>query len=579
MAAVASVRCAVVAVRCVRSRLSTPPSGGYTCRRALVHTPCASSSERDNVVARDLDLLGLSSTRHYDLPPFYADVRLHDHTHQILDMSQAIDDPSSLFVVVSQNARKALISTDEATGQPVQAKYLGRDDARRLAGDAKPSYLGTQESGAHVFVVVADDGASSSSSSSSSRFAEVKLEGPHIGRHDASVLAKACGLVSWQIANKFCSRCGASMHRSDDGKSAKCTGEGCSRREFPRTDPAIITIVTSGDWVLLGRNPKWPPGRYSALAGFLELGETFEQCLAREVQEESGVDVSDAEMIYQESQPWPFPRSLMVGYQTKLPPPTFENPPRLVGAAGQTVALPSAPPTRVPFGRSNDAELADVRWFHRDYLRATLRGATDASEAAMLSRAFYGDENDDAASPPVQVPGEHSLARRLLDRWLDDIRGTDTSAAVEGGGLIERISSAPNLDTLSNGHKHWRRKYVLCVVSDVMTDECKLVVRIHELDDYGYHMDCYRQLVGECRAIDDKRRLQVEPLGGGRIEFNPWCDGDGNDGVTRSGYGSFVVYGYSNAFPFERQPLHDLSAAIVQHAYPFLDVSWHDGGY
>ena len=128
-----------------------------------------------------------------------------------------------------------------------------------------------------------------------------------------------------------------------------CTRPGCETEFFPRVDPAVIVLVTDGDRALLGRQPGWPAGRYSTIAGFVEPGESLEDAVRREVLEETGIETGA--MAYQSSQPWPFPRSLMLGFR----------------AEARTTEI-----------RIGDAELEDVRWFHRDELAARLDDAVPA---------------------------------------------------------------------------------------------------------------------------------------------------------------------------------------------------------
>ncbi len=142
----------------------------------------------------------------------------------------------------------------------------------------------------------------------------------------------------------------------------------CGAEHHPRTDPVVIMLVvdSENDRVLLGRQPSWPDGRYSALAGFVEPGESLEDAVAREVLEESGVEVTDAR--YVSSQPWPFPSSLMLGFEAAY-------------LSGEPVAA--------------DGELDDARWFTRSELleAAAERGA-------------------------LRLPPSLAIARRLIDGWL-----------------------------------------------------------------------------------------------------------------------------------------------------------------
>ncbi len=152
---------------------------------------------------------------------------------------------------------------------------------------------------------------------------------------------------------------------ADAGYLRRCPN--CGASHHPRTDPVVIMLVVDRDRVLLGRQASWPQRRYSALAGFVEPGESLEEAVAREVAEESGVEVRDVRYIA--SQPWPFPASLMLGFIAEW--------------AGGTPAV-------------RDDELEDVRWFTREEVR----------EAA-------------AERGPLLLPAPVAIARRLLDVWLD----------------------------------------------------------------------------------------------------------------------------------------------------------------
>jgi NAD+ diphosphatase len=149
-------------------------------------------------------------------------------------------------------------------------------------------------------------------------------------------------------------------------------------QHHPRTDPVVIMLVTDGDRALLGRQPSWPAGRYSALAGFVEPGEALETAVAREVREEAGVEVRDVR--YVASQPWPFPVSLMLGFHATY-------------ASGEP-----AP---------GDAELEDVRWFTRDELAVAAR-----DDIAWIDGVGGGQADR------LLVPPRLAIARHLLDRWL-----------------------------------------------------------------------------------------------------------------------------------------------------------------
>ena len=201
------------------------------------------------------------------------------------------------------------------------------------------------------------------------RASELLALGPLLGDRDAGLLVHAVGLVNWHRAHPRCARCGAATEVVRGGSVRRCPVDGSEH--FPRTDPAIIVLVTDGgDRCVLGRQPVWPAGRYSTLAGFVEPGESAEQAVVREVREESGLQVRDVR--YVASQPWPFPSSLMLGFT----------------AVCDASAVP----------RPADGELDDVRWFSREELQAAASWGT---------------------GPGLQLPGAVSIARHLVDGWLD----------------------------------------------------------------------------------------------------------------------------------------------------------------
>ncbi|MEN3930117.1 NAD(+) diphosphatase [Microvirga sp. W0021] len=126
---------------------------------------------------------------------------------------------------------------------------------------------------------------------------------------ELGLLASAKSILTWHNRNRFCANCGHPTSHASSGFRRDCSF--CNAQHFPRTDPVVIMLITKGDQCLLGRSPHFPPGRFSCLAGFIEPGETVEAAVRREVFEETGVRVG--EVRYLQSQPWPFPSSLMIG--------------------------------------------------------------------------------------------------------------------------------------------------------------------------------------------------------------------------------------------------------------------------
>ncbi len=196
---------------------------------------------------------------------------------------------------------------------------------------------------------------------------------PALPDDEASVLACARALLVWQSRHRHCGVCGAPTAPRNAGHSLRCTSSQCGTEFFPRIDPAIIVLVSAGDEVLLGRQASWAPGRYSALAGFVEAGESLEDTVVREVREEVGLKVDSAR--YFASQPWPFPSSLMVGFHAT--------------AAKAPIVF--------------DGELEDARW-------------------------HTADELDHAR--PGMLPPPHTIARRLLESWFRSLRGRGLNAGI-----------------------------------------------------------------------------------------------------------------------------------------------------
>lgn len=169
--------------------------------------------------------------------------------------------------------------------------------------------------GIHHWAVVADSGVIPDPAPTADHVIPIRAIGPQLSDDDAATAATAVALLRWHATAIFCSRCGQVTVPDIAGRSRRCPQ---GHEEFPRTDPAVIVLVHDGaDRAVLGRQPSWDPGRFSVLAGFAEAGESLEGTVAREMGEEIGVAVSDIE--YLGSQPWPFPRSLMIAFAARAP--------------------------------------------------------------------------------------------------------------------------------------------------------------------------------------------------------------------------------------------------------------------
>ena len=186
---------------------------------------------------------------------------------------------------------------------------------------------------------------------------------------EASYLVHAIGLAEWHWATRFCPRCGGALEARQSGHVLVCTS--CGKEQFPRTDAAVIMLITDDqDRALLGRQPIWPAGRWSTLAGFVEPGESLEDAVRREVREESGITVG--EVAYAASQPWPLPASLMLGFN------------------GRAVSTDI---------HVDDNELEAARWWSREDVRAAVdSGELLIPSGVSISRSllinWYGEELD-----------------------------------------------------------------------------------------------------------------------------------------------------------------------------------------
>lgn len=182
---------------------------------------------------------------------------------------------------------------------------------------------------------------------------------------DAALVASARAMAHWHQGHRFCGRCGAATRSEQAGHVRVCTHPECGRQHFPRTDPAVIMLVTHEDRALLARHPQSPPGAFATLAGFVEPGESLEAAVAREAYEEAGLRLE--RVRYHSSEPWPFPGTIMLGFVAE--------------AVSDRLQL-------------DPAEVAEARWVTREELRRQV------------------DDGD------LVLPSRVSLAHRLVDDWL-----------------------------------------------------------------------------------------------------------------------------------------------------------------
>ncbi len=205
-------------------------------------------------------------------------------------------------------------------------------------------------------------------------FQDARTVAAFLPLEESAIVAQGKSLLDWHARHGFCAKCGAPTRLAKAGAQRICTAESCKAEHFPRVDPVAIMLVTRtdarGDYCLMGRQPRFPPGMYSALAGFIEPGESLEEAVAREIWEEAGLRVRDVR--YMKSQPWPYPSSLMIGCRA---------------IADDDKLTPDM------------NELDDLQWFTRDQVKAVLSGDKSLN--------FF-------------VPPRFAIAHHLLRDWAED---------------------------------------------------------------------------------------------------------------------------------------------------------------
>ena len=198
-------------------------------------------------------------------------------------------------------------------------------------------FLGVHDDGGALFARLLSETAEASPGAGAAKLIDLRSLAMQdlLPTGELGLIAQGRTLLAWHQRHRFCANCGARTEAADGGYRRHCAA--CSLDHFPRTDPVAIIVVKDGQRLLLGRQKQFAPGVYSALAGFMEPGETIEDCARREVHEEAGIRVG--KIVYHASQPWPFPANLMIG---------------LIGEAETTEIVIDL------------TELEDVRWFARD---------------------------------------------------------------------------------------------------------------------------------------------------------------------------------------------------------------------
>lgn len=283
----------------------------------------------------------------YDRPELSAQVGFA--ANPLLRHSERRDDAAEIARRrQAADARTLVIAGDlpilKRDGEDVTARWP-LDEAAALGEARETPFLGTVD-GAPLFAALLDADAAGPLKDRAGVLVvdlrSIAVQGL-IPPAELGPLGEAKALTYWHRGHRFCSNCGAPSRMASGGWRREC--DACGTHHFPRTDPVVIMLAVRGDRCLLGRQPRFVPGMYSALAGFIEPGETIEDAVRRETHEEAGI--RGGRVDYMCSQPWPFPASLMIGC--------------IIEALDEDLVV-------------DRAELEDARWFAREEVRLMLAG-------------------------------------------------------------------------------------------------------------------------------------------------------------------------------------------------------------
>lgn len=273
-----------------------------------------------------------------------------------------VRDPGSRAIAAGHEG--VLVSERDGGGDAAALARVAIPEAQRT----EPVLLGLDDGTAHFAVDLdALPTAERDRLTDGGRVMGLREAGALLAPAEAGLAAYVMALLNWHRRHGFCANCGHATEVAEAGYSRHCPR--CGADHFPRTDPVVIMTVEHDDRLLLGRRTGWPPGRLSVLAGFVSPGESAEEAVIREVQEESGIISRDP--VFVASQPWPFPASLMLGFHAE-------------SDGGEP--------------RATDGELEEVHWLSREAIEEASRG---------------GD-------PGFQLPPPVSIARFLIDRWISE---------------------------------------------------------------------------------------------------------------------------------------------------------------
>jgi NAD+ diphosphatase len=279
-------------------------------------------------------------------------------------IAEQLANPQSLAIAIWNG--KPLVETTKDGG--VQIAYLAADMARVLsAGPERLLFMGLwKDTPIFALDVEGDGDPADGPLEGLGRFEDLRAIAVTLPGPDAAMIATAKSMFEWRRKHRHCANCGAATNAIEGGWKRVCPA--CKTQHFPRTDPVVIMLATKGERCLLGRQAAWPKGMYSALAGFLEPGESIEEACARELFEEAAVRATSVR--YHSTQPWPYPSSLMIGLIAEI---------------------------ETDDAMADNIEIDEVRWFTRADAGALIRG-----------------ELTDAKAPPGMA-----IAHQLIKAWAE----------------------------------------------------------------------------------------------------------------------------------------------------------------
>jgi NAD+ diphosphatase len=275
-------------------------------------------------------------------------------------------DPSSIAMVL-WNGKPMVESRKDGKGR--QIAYVRADLAGELSGAGERLlFMGLwQETAVFALDMEGEADPADGPLEGLGRFEDLRMIALDLPAADAAMLATAKAMFEWRRRHRHCANCGQPSHPKEGGWKRACPS--CKAEHFPRTDPVVIMLAVRGESCLLGRQSVWPSGMYSALAGFLEPGESIEEACARELWEEAGLKAT--KVRYHSTQPWPYPSSLMIG---------------LIAEVEEGEA------------KADQIEIEEVRWFTREETRSMMAGSLATAKA----------------------PGAMAIAHQLIKAWSEE---------------------------------------------------------------------------------------------------------------------------------------------------------------